>query len=770
MSLLTDKPDLKSMESALADEKARISKLMYNDKLTDAEQRKLVFRIIHDVKADEAARREFLDIRDEIISLYEGHKKPKSDPFVGCANVQTMITAMVCELLHSKLYPIAYNEDLTYWVPQESTDLEQADGVGKFMKWGLRNIKFTDYVDDYVHNMVLEGTTVTKILWDTEYRWVQRKIPIPESFMRKVKAKFYQILGKQAELELETTDYEVKYEYLKFENPKVELCALEDVGFPCWSIPGSDENLLTHIWHRTRPLVSELKQKARMGYYTNVDTVANQTEKRLQQEGKLQMTKTQSEGTDYVINKEVMVEGWPVERIEWYGQVEIDGMMQECIVWIEKLTETFLGCMPLLAISRKNRRPFVIGQFIRRSHRMYGKTVLDFIKELNKEADSIHDQRLDIGTMAIIPPGIYRAASGTEAEELKMRPGVMIPVDDVNDVRWQAVPNNVLVSFQEERMLMELVEKITSVGSYQSGQESDINRTKATARGTMAIIAQGDQRFQSLGKRIQSPLARTLIKVLELYQQNIPVGLESRVLGEDGQKIFPEGLSVEDLAGNFDVVQAMDTSGGSKIMKKDQNAQLFQMMVPVLAQLHPQGIWELASAVVSDFGHVEVERIIGPRPPSQAQAFDQVQAIMKEVTLIREGRLPKTEDGGSPMATLTALMAFKQSTEGKALEPEKQGLLDTRIAMLRLELLNAVSEQQTKNEMAGGMMNARLQGQSIPGQAVGPQPAVAPAFGPAGATVGLASAPGVQAAGQPNTSNAPVQGAGNAEASQAGQA
>lgn len=765
MTTLTNEPDLKSMQEALKEERQRVEKLMYTSKLTDSEQRKLVLRVIGDVKADETARREFLEIRDEIISLYEGQKKPKSDPFQGCANVQTMITAMVCELLHSKLFPMAYNEDLTYWVPQESTDLEQADGVGKFMKWGLRNIKFVDYVDDYVHNMVLEGTTVTKVLWDTEYRWVQRRIPNPKSFMRKVRAKFYQLMGKQAELELETTDYDIKYEYLKFENPKVELCALEDVGFPCWSIPGSDENLLAHIWHRTRPLASAIKQKARLGYFTNIDRVMDLTEKRLHQEGKLQMTKSQSEGTDYVINKEVMIEGWPVEQIEWYGSVEIDGMMQECIVWVEKQTETLMGIMPLLAISRKNRRPFVIGQFIRRSHRMYGKTVLDFIKELNKECDSIHDQRLDIGTMAIVPPGIYRAASGTEAEELKMRPGVMVPVDDVNDVKWQAVPNNVLVSFQEERMLMELVEKITSVGSYQSGQESDINRSKATARGTMAIIAQGDQRFQSLGKRIQGPLARTLIKVLELYQQNIPPGLENRVLGEDGTKIFPEGLSVEDLAGNFDIVQAMDTSGGSKLIKKEQNSQLFQLMIPVLAQLYPAGIWELSSTVLADYGYVEPERIIGPRPQTQAQTFDQVKAIMKEVTLLREGRLPKTEEGSSPIATLTALMAFKTSTEGKTLEPEKQGLLDTRIAMLRLELLNATAEDQTRTQMAEGMKDARLG----VGQAVGPQPAGASIGAPAGAAGGPPAAPGVPVAPQAVQVNAPGQGAGNAEATQTGQ-
>ena len=72
----------------------------------------------------------------------------------------------------------------------------------------------------------------------------------------------------------------------------------------------------------------------------------------------------------------------------------------ECIFFIEAKTKTFLGAMPLIEVSRINKRPFVIAQLIKRTNRMYGKGIGDFVKELQKEMDSIHNQRLDAGTMS----------------------------------------------------------------------------------------------------------------------------------------------------------------------------------------------------------------------------------------------------------------------------------------------------------------------------------------------------------------------------------
>ena len=87
MAKLSKSPTVTAMNDALSTEREHVETLMYNDKLSARDIKVLVGRICEDVKADTAARTEFLDIRNEIIELYEGRKKPKSDPYVGCANV-----------------------------------------------------------------------------------------------------------------------------------------------------------------------------------------------------------------------------------------------------------------------------------------------------------------------------------------------------------------------------------------------------------------------------------------------------------------------------------------------------------------------------------------------------------------------------------------------------------------------------------------------------------------------------------------------------------
>lgn len=694
-------------------EKKRVQALMYNHLFRDQDaQLYLVEKVLNHVATDEANRATYMANVEEIRDLYEGKRPTKKDPFENCSNVRTMITAMVWELLHTKLFPLAYSDDLTYWIPQESSDIAQADGVSKFMRWALRSpIHFGDFADDYTHGMVGEGTTASKVTWVREFRWVQRRVPKVAAIMRKVIRKFQNMLGVTRDIQLEERDYDVKYEYKLFQKCKVELVPLEDIGFPSWSIPGSDENLLQHIWHRTRPFIGDLKKKAAQGYFVNINKLEAAMELKMTEEGILQQAKADAEGSQFAVDTKIKMETYPLELIEDYFEVDVPGMgLMECIVWVEKVTKTFAGIMPLVHVSRKNRRPFVIGQLIRRAHRMYGKTILDFIKELEKEADTIHNQRLDAGTMSIVPPFVFRASSGTEPEELKTKPGLGIPVDDINDIKWMQIPNNTMVSFQEERMLFELVEKITSVGSYQSGQESDINRSRATARGTMAIIAQGEQRFQVLGKRIQAPISRILLKVLEMYQQNIEPGLEERVLGEDGQKIFPQGISVEDLAGNFDVIQAMDSTGGSKLLQKAENMELYGAFVQNPFVLNnPSGFWELSAMVARDRGKVDPEIFLGPKPQVQGQQSPG-SGVQRNINEIIQGRIPKTEAGENPMMILVGLLAYKSSPEGLMLEPEKRAVLDARIATTRLEIMNQMQNAKSMAQVAEGLKNARGQG------------------------------------------------------------
>jgi len=487
----------------------------------------------------------------------------------------------------------------------------------------------------------------------------------------------------------------------------------------------------------------DIRQKAHLGYFENATDLRDKIVTDYVGEGDLNEARMEAEGSRSSA-EEVEIDEKKLEQIEWYGKVEIPGEgLIECIVWVEKRTKTFLGIMPLLHLSRKNRRPFVIAQFIRRMNRMYGKTVLEFILEIEKEVNSIHNQRLDAGTMSIVPPLFFTPNSGFSPQDVKLKPGICLPVDDINSVKWMQMPNNVLVSFQEERILMELVEKITSVGSYQSGQQSDVVKSGATARGTLAVIAQGEQRFQTLAKRLQSPISKIQRKLLESYQENIPPGMEKRVLGDDAKPIFPRGLSAEDLVGNFDLIHSVDATGGLKQVKIEMDDQLAAAMAenPIAQQFLMQnigGAWELIAEPLRNRGK-DPEKILGPKPQMPELQQDISQTIRKCISEIKQGRLPKEDTKVNPMQLLTALVAYKTTPEAMGLEPEKQALLELKIEKLRLTLATQMMKQNSMGAVAEGMKNERV---GVEGQ--GPTQT-----GPAGAGI------------EPRVAGSPVEAAEN---------
>lgn len=659
----------------------------YRLTLTAEQERELVERICYLVDKDIADRSEFMEIRKKARDMYEGKREPKSDPWKGCANVSTQIVNMVVEILHSRLYPMSWNENLIYWKPMEKNDVDNVENIAKFMKWVIKEIGLSSIIDDFVHNLILDGTAVAKIRWVPEWKWVQRKIKIEENIAKKIKRVVMQFIGGKKEYQVPETKFKIRYEYKKFESCKVEVINLEDVGFPTYSVPTSNEEDVEWIWHRSFPSFSELREWEALGMYQNIDLIGAHVDNIITDGTK--KADVEAEGTKITQNKN----NYKVEVIEFYDKYDYngDGVREDIIVTIEKKSKTFMDARPLISISRVNERPFVIGQLIRRTNRIYGKSMAEVAMPLEEEINAIHNQRLDAGTMAIIPFGVYRSGSGFKPENIEMEPGMWIPVDDINDAKWISVPNNVMVSFQEERMLMELVEKLTSAGSYQSGQESDVNRTRATARGTLAIIQQGEVRFAVLGKRCQVPLARMMNKILHQYQDKMPPGLGMRVLGADGEALFPEGMAPEDLAGNYDSYMVLDSTAGSKQADRDMKAFVYtQMLTNPLVMQNPSGFWKLTADLLKTTGAYEdVSEIIGQRPPSNAMGTSPVEENAK----MMQGQVVHTNDTDNVMEHLIAHHTFRDSADFAMMPPEYRFNFDAHL-------------QETKSQMAAGIQKA----------------------------------------------------------------
>lgn len=582
----------KEAEKILAADASDQQSVQYQ--FTEPQKQKVVDQILRELEYEESSREEFMSIRAESMRLFEGIREPKSDPWEGCSNVTTMLAAAHVKLMHARLFPAVWNPDLLYWRPVERADIDNVDSVKKFMKWAVKNdIKMQPIIDDATLQGLVDGTIVFKVRWAQTWKWIATRVP-----------KGFGFFGKKR--------FELKHEYKKFEKPEVDLIEIED-----YIQSGPDAQRCSYILHSTYNVLSDLRAQEKSGLLLR-GSVTDELQPEIDEmvKGGSREVKEEAEGYSKV---EAMRETRPIRTVERYGKWEVNGEMVESVFRIAVETGTYLSGKPLTAVNMIGRRPFVVGPLIRRGGRVYGQSIVELLRGLQKEIDAIHNQRIDAGTISIAPFGVYRAASSFKPETIKIGPGYMIPVDDIKDVNFVQAPANFGFSFQEERLIVEYIEKLTVTSSYSFGRESDIVKSRATATSTLALLGQSDQAFTILGLRLQEIFSNLMTMILQYYQMYMPPGLSERVLGEDaGGKLDllfkEEGLRPETIAGNYDAYMELDVSGGNKAVEQ-QTAQIIFQQAPVLLQLtqDPRG-WEITANFLRKMGEIDIERYIGPKP------------------------------------------------------------------------------------------------------------------------------------------------------------
>jgi len=675
------------------EERERIARLVYND-----------FVEARDSRTDWMASLE------EDQALWEGKREKKSDPWPNCSNVNSMITTIVVEMIHSKLFPTIWNEELIHWRSEDPANRKNTEQVTRFMRAILRRMNMSDIIDDMIHDCTLYGTTAHKVRWEVVYKWVQRKL-----------------------------NDKVKYEYIKDEKCTIDPIDLKDIFFP---YEAKNEQTCDYIIHRTYSKFYKLKELESRGY---IEHVADEMESAWDEyvlEG-AERQKLDAEGTDKIESKKRHNH---ITLLEWYGKYDYnnDGIMEECIFLVAAETRTLLSAKPLVTVSKIGKRPIALSQYIRRTNRLRGRGVPSLIKDLHKELDAIYNQKIDAGTMSIIPFGFYTPASGFKPEVQVLSPGTLFPVDDVNGVKFITVPNNTLASWQDIKFLEGLIEKITSISAYQMGRQSEIMGTKATATSTMALIKEGQTKFTVIGRRILQAVAKMLEMILEYYQQNIPPNLAYELLGEDGEQLFPEGLSPEEMMGKFTCSIALDTIAFTRELERQIDMNIYQIMIqnPLVSQ-SPARIWEITNDVLKSLGKQDTERIIGKKPEGEMiENGDAAQENMKMLQGYRVDPDPKE----NTVEHLLTHLAFKKSPAFTGMEPENKILLDHHILATK-KLMELLAQQGIQ---PGQQLQQQGQQGPQPQQPQGPQPQggggqVAQQGGvqgvPANPAVGGASAP-----------------------------
>lgn len=744
------KPDIQDKKSKTEDNKEKKEQQEQQKVLfefPDDEQQKIADMIAEDYETDKASRTEHMTVLQEILFLAEGKRESKNEPWSNCSNVNTMLTAVAWEIVHSKLLPAIWNENNLDWRCEDFAFAENANNIKKFMGWASRNVNFGQIVDDLTYDSVGLGTTAHKIRKIIDYKWVQRRIPIELSTLEKGK----RLLGLPVKQK-----YRTKYEYIQEIRREIDSINLEDIYFPYHA---KDEQRCDHLIHRFYRIYPEALDLERRGYWSNVEDKLSPNLDEMVLEGK-RREDMDSEG---IRKNESKRDTKPLQFLEWYGKYDYNGdkILEECVFTIHYNDSpygnkaTYICGKPLSAVSKIEKRPIVIGQYIRRSNRLLGKGLGHLVYNLHKQIDSIYNVINDAGTMSVNPFGVYTPSSGFDPAEIELAPGAWYPVDDINGIKWVVVPNNTLPTWEHIRFIISIIERLTSATPYQQGRESEVVKSGATATATVALIQEGQSMFVKTAKRLIRTIGKIAEMLLESYQEDLPPGLAERITGEAGEQLFPEGLSPEDIAGKYTCYLNIDTLAFNKAIRRSVDLQIYQgFLANPIVMSNPTYLWELSAMVLRSLEKedAEIERIIGHRPNL---TFAELDDAKEENMQMLAGRRVKPDMNEPLFEHLITHLALKQTEIYKEAEPEKTFIIDEHIEDTKLLLTMQLRLMSQQMQQQGGQVGQTPQG--TPGVPTGNVPFAPTARrmeAPFGAPTGVPGA-GQTAVGQGPTGGEP---------------
>jgi hypothetical protein len=525
--------------------------------------------------------------------------EPSSFPWDGASNVDLGIIEMVCDNIKArfKISTIG-SKPMFNTLPVTEAGERYKQQVTDSMNYILDNdIKIDEALDEISSNTVEYGTCVGKIYWRRDL----------------VETKEYQsIEGIIFPIDKTTVE----------EKGALDIIDLTDIIVP----EGAGRNIdkLPWIYHRVWYSLSDLQKKVELNFYTQevVDKVkvGIQTEKE-------QLAKTPEEKLQ-VITK---LPEEQVEVLECYQRYSVgEKYDSECIFWVCPKTRTYMKGFLLKDVYHKGKRPFKRWVY-KETGSFYGRGVPEVLKPYRKLMNDVFNFGVNCLMLQILPWGFYRIGSSFRPEEVRLAPGIMVPVDDINDVKIAQFPVTATQAESLVQLVMSFVERQTGISSPHMGKEFP---TRKTATEVKTIISEGNVKHEDRIQQFQSVCASMFKDIYNIYRQNQPEGRKGRVVEQGGEQArFVQVFAATDNLPDFDFIILGTLTTGNKVMEREDMMGLYAIASqnPIIAE-YPDGQLEILKELFNTFGKRNLKRFL---PPDQiihalTQAkFAQVQQMMQ---------------------------------------------------------------------------------------------------------------------------------------------
>lgn len=410
---------------------------------------------------------------------------------------------------------------------------------------------------------------------------------------------------------------------------------------------GMDDDLEQAEWfaHRFRLTDGTLRLRERDTGFANVDEIIKHKES-INQPSEMAGTPNLSSGGQD--NKERL--NTMYEMSANISLLEEEGLPESTVLTLHRPTRKITRAIynPFF----HGRRPFVKAKFIERQGRIDGYGIARRLIDLQDELTTIHRQQVDNSTIA--NTRFFVGRRGVVKPNTRVYPGRFLTVPDPDrDVKVLQLGDTYNSMHQLAVEILAYAERASGVSDPFLGRESSVIGSRATATGTLAILQEGNRRFDLNVRDIRDALGEAGRMVLELNHQFRPRGFFSLIQGEEGRLTE----KVLELPPDFSAATlAVELTASTATINRDVERQGLISLLGLLAQYY-QRLMEM-SVVASN-----------PQLPGEAKAL--AQKAFGGATFVMQ-RLLQTFDVKNIDAVIpTAVLEEINATGGTSAEPPR---------------------------------------------------------------------------------------------------
>lgn len=562
----------------------------------------------------------------ELYRLYEGDDSQRPEAWMSSRSLK--IAQAIVEMAVARLLPMVFNEDALRWRAVRSTNKNYVMLVNRMMYWILLiQMRVRHDALMVLRETVMSGTAFVEAYWKRVRKDMGQKELI--GLVDEVGQQMLDEHGQPMTVEQKVLAVE--------ERAALRIIPLTRV----YTQPGAsdleeDPYIILESWS-----FSELEGWQNDGMAQNItDKLKTEVDSRIAKESGLSLEKAEN-----IADFGAKRRNAKIECLRWVGKYDFDkdGFAEDITAIITREDSVFVRAFRIKDISLTGDRPLRKINYIDRiGDRLLGMGLLEQVKPLAEEIDACFRQMTDANTLSVMRWGFFDPDGDYDPQEHVAKPRAMYPVSNPSqNVYFPDIQIPIERLINAIRLVLEFIERLTAASAYVMGKESEVVGGSGTATRTQAIVSAADTRFSLPAMGIREGLAQVFTDVFNLYVMNKPEGLAEKVLGKDGDQLFPDDAAMQAaLATEMECYLVPAADLGDVNTKRQLASLLYDKLVGggnPLVVADPSRIWFATANMLVAYGEEPVDWI--GRPATTKPTNDPAE----EAAMFRDGRFCPVE-------------------------------------------------------------------------------------------------------------------------------